>query len=160
MASAITLSFVCGKDVSSRLIAWWGSGYGGFSHVDAVLPDGTRLGARNDEVKTPSGTYAAGVQIRPADYGVWIRRRDVSIPVSDFTFRRWLRSAKDRIGAHYDQGAIVDFVIGSKRLHEPGHWICSALQADLLACVGLLKPVPIPFSQVTPDSLFLMVSQI
>src|SRR5208282_4528043 len=35
---AITLQFVCGTQLSSRMIAWFGAGQ--FSHVDAVLHHG------------------------------------------------------------------------------------------------------------------------
>lgn len=156
MASAITLSFVCGRDISSRLIAWWGNGYEGYSHVDAILPDGSRLGARDDEVDG----IPPGVQIRPHDYGKWIRRKDVEIQVSDFTFRQWLRDAKARVGSQYDSGAIVDFILGSNRFHNGGHWICSAYQTELLVARQLLKHPSIPFAQITPNSLLLMVSQI
>lgn len=149
--ASIKLSFVCGADLSSRLIAWYGNGYGGFSHVDAVLPSGELLGARDDAI----GDAPPGVQVRPDNYEKWIRRTIVTILCTQeqaVAWERWLRS---QIGKPYDSGAIWGFIFGTPS-HEQGHWICSACQTGALKQAGLLHPFSVPDSQVTPDALFLM----
>jgi hypothetical protein len=55
---SIKLRFVRGLDFSSRVIAWFSAGH--LSHVDAVMPDGSLLGARSDVIKG----IPTGVQIR------------------------------------------------------------------------------------------------
>jgi hypothetical protein len=149
----IRLQFVCGKAVSSRFIAWYGNGYGGYSHVDAVLPDGSLLGARDDAI----GKVPAGVQIRPPYYESWLRRTVVSIPTTEAEATLWETYLKSEIGAPYDQQAIWGFILGRKD-HGTGRWICSALQTNALCRLGKLFSFPVPDSQVTPDALFLLVT--
>lgn len=144
----IRLQFVCGSDIASRLIAWYGNGYGGYSHVDAVLPDGSLLGARSDRV----GGQPPGVRIRPANYDKWVRRVVLGLSVSStdaFTWEAWLRS---QVGKPYDMPAIWGFLLGRKT-EEKGQWICSALQAGALEAVGAMHRLLVPPSQVTPDAL-------
>ena len=147
------LQFVLGSGLSSRLIAWYGQGYGGWSHVDAILSDGSLLGARSDKV----GGQPAGVHVRPPGYERWVRTQVVDIPstpTEDFLWERWLRT---QIGAPYDQQAIISFALG-RRSHGEGRWICSALQTGALYQVRKLHGLPVPDSQVTPDALFLIVT--
>lgn len=147
----IKLQFVCGSDISSRLIAWYGQAYAGYSHVDAILGDGSLLGARADH---PGGT-ASGVQARPATYERWARRDVVELPSSPaqaFSWECWLRS---QVGKPYDMGSIWGFVLGRPE-HEEGRWICSALQTAALEHVNLMPKLPVHSSQVTPDSLRLL----
>lgn len=149
----IRMQFVLGSDLSSRLIAWYGQGYGGFSHVDAVLPDGTLLGARNDAI----GGQPPGVRIRPPEYEKWANRALVELPATDTQAASWQSFLRLQIGDPYDRGAILGFLLG-KQDHASGHWICSALQHQALQQIHFLYPSPIPDSQVTPDSLFQLVT--
>ncbi len=148
----ITLQFVLGADLASRAIAFWGQGYGGFSHVDAVLSDGTLLGARNDV----AGDQPAGVRIRPANYETWARKERLELACTftqEATWEAWLKS---QVGLPYDSGAIWDFVLGRSDLAKPGHWICSALQTGALEKAGLLPTgfqSGIASSQIAPNSL-------
>jgi len=150
----IKLSFVCGSGLSSKLISWWGQGYNGWSHVDAVLPDGTLLGARDD---SPGGTKP-GVQIRPANYETWARRDVLELettPTQAFSWEVYLRA---QVGKPYDQAAILGFILG-KADHDSGHWICSALQTAALEKVGILPAGfsdSIATSQVAPNALHLL----
>lgn len=157
----IKLQFVCGSGLSSRLIAWYGNGYGGFSHVDAVLPDGSLIGARSDYI-TPIGsqdTIDPGVQVRPAAYETWVRRTVVEISCTKGVAAEWEKFLRSQINHQYDKDSIIGFITGHKD-HQAGHWICSALQTDALEKIGKLPSLPVPPAQVTPNSLLLMVSAI
>lgn len=147
------LQFVCGQDLSSKLIAWYGNGYGGWSHVDAVLPDGSLLGARNDAI----GSVPAGVQVRPPNYETWARSAVVEVPATPEEASQWEGWLKTQVGIHYDQQAIIGFILGRKDT-DTGRWICSALQTRALIRANLMHPLPVPDSQVTPDALFLLVT--
>lgn len=153
--SSVRLQFVLGADFSSRLIAWYGQGYGGFSHVDAVLPDGSLLGARSDRV----GGKPPGVQIRSAGYETWKRREVVEIPCEFWQAGAWLDCLEAKVGDEYDKGAIIAFITGD-RDHDQGHWICSAAQTDALETAQLLPSLPVPPQQVTPDALRLIAYSI
>ena len=146
----IRLSFVLGTGLSSRLVAWYGQGVGGWSHVDAVLASGELLGARADAI----GGQPAGVHIRPPNYEKWKRRAIVEIPYEGAAWELWLRK---QVGLEYDKGAILSFITGIQD-HQAGHWICSACQYGALESVSLLHPCPLPSSQVTPDTLFMLVT--
>ena len=151
--SAVRLSFVLGSGLSSRLIAWYGCGTGGWSHVDAELPSGELLGARSDWV----GKIPPGVRVRPPNYEKWVRRAVVEIPGSHFKVAEWETWLRKQVGRQYDDGAILSFVLGAKD-HEPGHWICSACQFEGLERIGLLHRTTLEPSQVTPDALYFTVT--
>lgn len=112
----IRLQFVLGASLSSRLIAWYGQGYGGYSHVDAVLPDGRLLGARSDAV---GGVYP-GVRVRPANYEKWVRRTLVELPVTESRAHAWVEALQRQVGCQYDKQAILGFILG-RREHTKGH---------------------------------------
>jgi hypothetical protein len=147
----IRLSFRLGSDLSSRLIAWYGQGYGGWSHVAAVLPDGTLLDARSDVL----GGVPAGVQIRTEDLEPVRRSALVELEKGDSA--AWEAFLRSQIGKPYDEQAILGFILGRKD-HTKGRWICSALQTGALKAAGLLHSIPIPEAQVTPDALYLLVT--
>lgn len=151
--SVIRLQFVLGAGISSRLISWWGTGYGGFSHVDAVLSDGNLLGARSDE----AGDKPKGVQIRPPFYESWKKRMVVEIDSTGAQAQAWEGWLRKQVGKQYDQDAILGFIIG-RRLHKDGHFICSACQHTALERSWLVGHSPWPSSEVTPNSLAYMVT--
>lgn len=148
----IRLQFVLGAGIASRLIAWYGQGYGGWSHVDAMLPDGSLLGARSDAV----GGEPSGVRIRPQHYERWLRRTVVEIPDTHSLVPSWVAWLRQQIGSPYDSAAIWGFLEGKPK-HARGHWICSACQSAALRVIGYLpKEGPIALSEVTPDVLLMM----
>lgn len=149
----IRLHFVLGAGLSSRLIAWYGSGYGGYSHVDAILSDGTLAGARSDAV----GDRPPGFQIRPAAYEDWKRTATVEVPCAPHKALEWEMWLRKQVGRQYDKDAILGFVLG-KRLHEEGHWICSAAQTEALRHVSLLYRTATVDSEITPNALFQLVT--
>lgn len=153
MNAAVRLQFVLGTGWSSRLIAWYGQGSNGYSHVDAVLPDGTLLGARYDAV----GGKPPGVWIRKPGYERWLRRTVVELPTTELKAITWERLLRRREGAQYDPEAILGFLLGYNA-HQQGHWICSALQVEGLRQVHLLHAGATPAHQITPNTLFELVT--
>jgi hypothetical protein len=151
----ISLQFVLGAGIGSRLISWWGNGYGGFSHVDALLVTESCLGARSDVV----GGQAAGVRIRPAGYEKWAKRRVATLDVSPAEYALWEGFLMEQLGMPYDKANIFGLITGSE-LVETGHWICSALQTAALQKVNRLPTLPVPPSQITPNALLLMLGAI
>ncbi len=144
--------FVLGAGLSSRLIAWYGQGWGGYSHVDAVLADGRLLGARSDQV----GGQPAGTHIRPAGYERWKRRTVVTLECTPAEYAGWEAALRAKIGTPYGKWDIVDFILGRDN-HQDGHWICSALQINALQHIRRVPyPLSIPAHRVTPDDLLLI----
>ena len=141
--------FVLGSGLSSRLIAWYGQGYGGWSHVDAILPDGTCLGARSDAV----GGKPPGVQIRPAGYEKWVRRSVIDLPCPDPQQKIWEDFLRSQINEPYDKADIWGFVLG-RELQTKGEWICSALQLAGLETSGVLHKLHVTPQQCPPNMLF------
>lgn len=158
MSAQIRWQFVLGQGWSSRLIAWWGSGYRGYSHVDAILPDGSCLGARSDVI-TPKGQVAipAGVEIRPPAYEKWKRRTVVTLSVTDIEAKAWEDCLKGERGKPYDSSDILGLIIG-RPLSSDGHWICSALQTYALEQIGRLPKLSVIPQQVSPNTLLTVLS--
>jgi hypothetical protein len=149
------LQFVRGTGFGSRLISWWGNGYGGYSHVDGILDDNRLAGARSDKV----GGQPPGFQIRPPAYEKWAARTVVTIESTDDEQSRWQKFLISQVGEPYDKSDIIGLIIGEP-MASAGHWICSAAQTAALNFVGKMPCPPIPPQQVTPNSLLLMCSAI
>jgi hypothetical protein len=151
-AACLRWQFVLGSGFSSRLIAWYGEGYGGFSHVDAILPNGDCLGARSDVIRG----VPAGFQCRPAAYETWKRRTVLQLSCTAKEAVAWEASLFKKIGAGYDQADILGFILG-RPLMQPGHWICSAAQLDTLEEIGRIPKLPLTPQQCPPNMLFAML---
>src|ERR1700676_2167843 len=148
----IALQFVLGASIPSRLIAWYGSGYGGYSHVDGILSDGRLLGARSDSV----GGQPPGTHIRPANYEKWLKCDVMTFAATDAEYAEWEASLRAKTGTPYDTGSIIGFITGRDK-HEAGHWICSALQVNALQHIKRIPfPLPDPAHQITPNALRLI----
>src|SRR5689334_9108316 len=114
---AIALQFsVCG-DAGSWLIRQYD--HGPWSHVDAILPDGTLLGSRDDEL----GGKPSGVQVRPAGYQRFLATERVSIPCSDEAETAFYEFLNSQIGKPYDETAIAGFVF-QRDWRAPDSWFC------------------------------------
>lgn len=145
----ITLQFVRGAGISSDLIAWWGNGYNGFSHVDAVLRNGRLFGARSDAI----GGRPAGVWDRPQGYDIsWTRINRVHIPCSEAMETKWEHLLLLDKAKPYDVRGILRFLVGAKPKYD-GMWFCSALQESKLLKLQLIDDPGIPPEAVTPDVL-------
>ena len=117
----LAVRLVRGPGLFSHLISWWGGPYDGYSHADIRMPDGRWLGARSDRISGPPG-----VQIRPADYGVWQRQTLFTRSVSVDEQARWLAAAQAKIGTAYDRAGILRLILGEKPVAD-GKDFCSCL---------------------------------
>lgn len=145
----IRLRFVtCNDPISAGIRA---AEYGFWaSHTEAVMPDGTLLGAH----------YDGGVQARAADYdhGKFSQDLIVALPappeMAD-AFHAYLRS---QLGKPYDVQAILAFVT-RRNWQDPEAWFCSELQAAaLVACGWFSTPLATEFNHITPRDLLLILS--
>jgi hypothetical protein len=151
----ITLQFVCEDAISSKAIAWFGSGK--FSHVDCVLPyTGWLLGSRSDSV----GGKPPGVQIRPPDYAVF----DVKVRMKIHTIhsqieQRYYDFLYDQIGKPYDNTAIWAFFV-DRNWRQADSWICSELQTAAGEHSGILPKLALTPNKITPVACALTFSAI
>jgi hypothetical protein len=144
----IKLRFVTSHDLVSDAIRFaeafpW-------SHVEAVTPAGTYLGAHAH----------GGVLDRPADYdkGQFSAERFVEIAdVAPETVAAFYAFLGTKIGTPYDYAAIFGFV-SRLDLHTTGEVICSALQTIALrSCRYFPFPLPIHAHEVSPRDLAMML---
>lgn len=145
----ITLRFVTsGGAISAGIRA---AEYGFWaSHTEAVMPDGTLLGAHID----------GGVQARPADYdkGQFSRQLFVHLPTDDDMAGKFYAFLRSQLGKPYDVEAIIAFV-ARRDWQEPDSWFCSEIQAAaLVACGWFASPLATEFNHITPRDLLLIVS--
>lgn len=160
---AIAFQFVCGSDLASRAIAWYGTGYGGYSHVDAIIMHdspvfreekaGWLIGARADQI----GSIPPGVQMRPPAYEKVIRRCVAVLPCTENEQMAADQFIESQLRKAYDKTSIWGFLLG-RPWHSKGHWICSALQTQRLRMAGRIGSLPEPDSQITPNSLLLILA--
>jgi hypothetical protein len=162
--------YVRAPGFESWVIARDGMPWGGFSHVAALLPDGTLLDARADKTKCltrsgkPDPIQRAGIQLRPDGYEKWVRWIVVEIECTAPQARDWEAYLRSRIGEEYDADAIWAFALGTRKigtltLHKPRHAICSALQYAACHHVRLMHDghrALVPASGVSPDALALV----
>lgn len=149
--------FVLGADCSSRKIAWWGQGYGGYSHVDFLLPGGGCLGARSDRI--PPGT-PPGVQLRPDGYEKWTARRVLTLPCTEEESEAAVKFEVAQIGDPYDKRDIVGLFLGRPISSGSGWWICSALQLAMVEYIGLMPKLSVTPQQCPPNMLLVALEAI
>lgn len=138
----IRLQFSTESGIESELIRTFGHGW--CSHVDAVLPDNTLLGARAD----------GGVQIRQPGYKNFTRTQIVSIPIDDKPFLEFLHA---QVGKPYDMTAIFAFAV-DRDWREDDSWFCSELQAAALEKVWFQHKLSTVVNRITPPDLLLVLS--
>lgn len=145
----ITLRFVTdGTPVSAGIRAFE---YGFWaSHVEALMPDGTLLGAH----------YDGGVMARPHDYdaGRFTREEYREIAASPDETARFHDFLRAQIGKPYDVTAIAAFVLG-RDWREQDSWFCSELIGAALAeCGYFAHELATSFNHITPRDVLLIVS--
>jgi hypothetical protein len=145
----IRIRFVTGNDPISVGIR--AAEYGFWAtHAEAVMPDGTLLGAHVD----------GGVQARPADYDKGKFTRDLIVPIAvdDATAQVFHAFLSSQIGKPYDIEAILAFV-ARRDWQRPDAWFCSELvAAALVACRWFASPLATEFNHITPRDLLLIIS--
>lgn len=146
------LQFIAASDIGSHAIQIFERGWP--SHVDAVLGDGSLLGARSDAV----GGKPPGVQVRPAGYEPFARVQRVVLEASSAEETAWLNFLTAQIGKPYDMTAIAAFAVG-RDWRETDSWFCSELQAAALEASGYFPgKLANPSNEITPRDLLLIVS--
>lgn len=153
----IKLQFVYGGGLSSRAISWFSAGSGAkrLSHVDAVLDDGTLFGARSDRIGgEPPGCYR-----RPAGYEKWSYKVVFELACTDAQKKAWTTFLEAQYAKPYDHLAIWGFALG-RAWREDDCWICSELQSRALEVAGIVPPLYLTVSRITPEALALVCSAI
>jgi hypothetical protein len=148
----VTLQFSACDDMGSFAIR--SLEHGLWSHVDAVQPDGSLLGARNDEMDG----VLPGVRIRPPDYCKFSRTKRVTILCGAAEQEAFDDFIAAQIGKPYDESAIMAFVLG-RDWRESDSWFCSELQAAALE-IAKIFPYSLvsPANKITPNMLYLACS--
>lgn len=141
----ITWQFSTDNDIGSFLIRF--GTRSDWSHVDAVLPDGSLLGALPQD----------GVQIRPPNYAPLTASLTVSLDTDCET--QFYEILKSQIGKPYDWRAVVSFAFGDRDWQEADSWFCSELQVWAIMQCGFFKaPLLIPTDRISPRDQLLLFS--
>jgi hypothetical protein len=113
------IRFVRGKDFTSLLIAFVSRGWP--SHTEAVLPNGSLLGAR----------LGTGVSIMPAGYdkGSISMEMVVDLPSTPAIDEKFYEFLSSQIGKPYDLRAVFGLAFDSDWRTRAGGWFCSELMA-------------------------------
>jgi hypothetical protein len=144
----LKIRFVTGSDITSTLIRF-GERDGWATHVEAVLSDGSLLGAHLD----------GGVQIRPAGYDKATVSREliISAPVAITTETIFYDFLHAQVGKPYDLTAIAAIELG-RDWRKPDHWICSELIAAALEACGYFEKLSAADSKIDPRDVLLLLS--
>ena len=151
----VTLQFCSFDSLAGELIDWFTQGSVG--HVDAVMSDGSLLGAQHE---AGLGGMPAGVQIRPANYGGnsgMRHRMRASLMVTDDEAEAFYSFLRQQVGKPYDTTAILAFAVG-RDWRERDSWFCSELQAAALEEAGIVRRLVAPSQKITPAALMLTCS--
>lgn len=152
--SELVVDFLLGSDLSSRFIAWYGNGYGGYSHAASRIADGRYIDARADVI----AGVPAGVRVRDPKTESWIRKRTARKACTQGEYDGWEASLRAKITDQYDIPDIWGFITGRKE-HDAGHWICSALVINAVQHIKLVPfPLPVPAHQITPNAALLILA--
>ena len=139
----IILRFVHHPGIGSGAIDWQSIGH--FSHVEALTPQRTYIGAHAD----------VGVAALPMDYdaGKFDRERHLLLPADDAASAKFYHYLNAVVGEPYDFGAIAGFV-SHFDIHQKHRVICSALQTLAARWCGFLPvPLPVPAHDISPRDL-------
>jgi hypothetical protein len=151
----IRLRFVTGNSWISNAIRA-GERDGWCTHVEAVMPDGTLLGAHLD----------GGVQARPAGYDKADMTRELFVALDtgiggfdgttkqDRGFWDFLRA---QLGKPYDTGAVLGLGVG-RNWRTADSWFCSELIAAALEICGYLPKLSAADNHISPRDLLLVLS--
>lgn len=145
----ITLRFVAHSGVFNWACQIAQYGFWG-THCEAVMPNGTYLGAISD-----------GVKARPWDYDIGGFKKEIFLKVKTTADQEDIFYAfvESQIGKPYDLWAILSYFYPSRDWQSFEAWYCSELIATGLAECGILpKEMAVKFSRITPRDLLLLIS--
>lgn len=157
----IRIRFVTGNDFLSSAIRV-GERDGWTTHAEAVLPDGSLLGAHLD----------GGVQIRPAGYDKATMTRELIVALDPYVdgetqviesngkSRRenvFYEFCRQQIGKPYDVTAIAGLAL-DRDWRETDSWFCSELMAAALEACGYLPKLSAADNHISPRDLLLVLS--
>jgi len=150
----VAVDFLLGPDWSSRIIAWYGTGYGGYSHAANVLADGRYLDARSDVI----AGVPSGVHIRHALSERSVKRTRASLTVTDQDYAAWEANLRAKIGDPYATIDIWGFITG-REVTVNGVYDCSQLAVNALQHIGVFpKTLPLMAHSISPMVLLMMMA--
>ena len=160
--SLARIRFVTCNDFISNAIRF-GERDGWATHAEAVLPDGSLLGAHLD----------GGVQIRTAGYDKATMTRELLVPIDlgvdqvsvpphppvksaerSAAFYAFLHA---QVGKPYDVTAVAGLAL-DRDWRKAESWFCSELVAAALEHCGYLPKLATPDNHVSPRDLLLVLS--
>lgn len=153
--SELAVDFLLGSGWTSRLVAYWGNGYGGYSHAASVLDAEHYI---DSHVGVIAGV-PAGVQIRRIATEKCVKRKRAAIICSLTEYNAWTAALKENLGDPYGDTDIWAFITG-RREHTQGQWICSADALRGMRRVNRVPPLSVPDHQITPNSLLLILEAV
>lgn len=147
---------VQGRELSSKLIGWFGGG--GYSHVDVITPTGKLRGARSDII---GGAHKPGYFDRDWNYAQkdWIKRTVFTLDVTERQEKLYWEFSDKCIGAPYDKRGILGFATGKRDWHDPAAWFCSEQVYADCECAGIFNPMPEDAWKVDPGDLVFSFAQ-
>jgi hypothetical protein len=152
----ITLRFSTSTERSSMVIRRML--HSPFSHVDAVMDDGSMLGASDQGPTSPVivGT-PQGVAIRPADYQIFGIRRDMLLEAGGDVTNLFYNALLSQLGKPFDHSAMWEFLSADfdRNWQQDDMWFCSELMAWALERAGFWggTAIPWPKSRISPSDL-------
>jgi hypothetical protein len=165
----ISLDFLAGVGVSSRLIEWFGLGHGGYSHVASVLADGRYLDARSNKMGGKWGVgphigtteiVPAGVHIRDPSWEKSVRRMRATIEVTQTQYDDFEENLRAKITDHYASIDIIGFITG-REVETKAEYDCSQLALNGMQHIKVFPyPLWVEGHQVSPDVLLFMMNAI
>ena len=148
----VTIQFCSFPTLVGETIEWFTQGLCG--HVDAVMPDGSLLGAQQE---SDLGGKPSGVQIRPSNYGGMTHRLQASFSCTTAQAETFYSFLQAQVGKPYDLTAIAAFVAG-RDWHDRQAWFCSELIAAALEEADIIRKLVDPLNKITPATLLVVAS--
>lgn len=137
-------------------MAWYGQGWGGYSHVDFLLPGGGCVGARSDRL----GGLPPGFELRSDGYEKWKRRLVLSLPCTQEESEEAVHWLVDKLNEPYDKRDILGLLLGKDLSSGSGWWICSSAQLALAQHLNKLPAFSISPQQFSPNMLLVALEAI
>jgi hypothetical protein len=154
--AVITLRFVTDNKLISKLIRAGEYGIPFPTHVEALMPDGTLLGAHLE----------GGVLARPYNYdaATWTMQQFVVVPCDTAQESAFVAHMQSQLGKPYDMDVIeaiaAGAILGQRDWREPDAWICSELASWALEGAGVVKKLPVGVNHITPRDTYVFCGAI